>query len=244
LGDTQRLGATVENAAACRNVLEGSVAAVAKKPTRVPAIGLRGAVGFVFAVQTAEDIGVGRPLNIVADKQVQQSIPIVVEPDGGSAEAFAIAKTACFGDIYKGPLPRVLEEAILADTGNQDVRETIVVVVSDRHSHAVHLHIKSAPASYVREGAVTVVVEQAHGAANALVAWPIGSVYQQDVLPAVIVVVKEGAPGAHGFRKILATKGAAVVMELNARGGRDICEVESLGSGWSSESVQQAQCGS
>jgi hypothetical protein len=59
------------------------------------------------------------------------------------------------------------------------------------------------------------------------VAGPIHSVDQKNVLPAVAVVVKEGAAGTESFRKKFPTEGSAVVLELNAGRGCDIDESKS-----------------
>jgi hypothetical protein len=58
------------------------------------------------------------------------------------------------------------------------------------------------------------------------VAGPVHAVDEHDVLPAVGVVVEEGATGAKRFRQQLATEGAAVVGERDARTGRDIHQAE------------------
>ncbi len=59
-----------------------------------------------------------------------------------------------------------------------------------------------------------------------LVAGPVHAVDQQDVLPAVAIVIEEGAAGAQRFRQELAAEGAAVVMEVEAGGLGDIGETE------------------
>ena len=46
--------------------------------------------------------------------------------------AFAVTST-------KRPLPGVVEQPVLPDGGDQDVREAVVVVVGDGDAHAVHL---------------------------------------------------------------------------------------------------------
>jgi len=49
------------------------------------------------------------------------------------------------------------------------------------------------------------------------VPWPVGTVDQQNVLPAVAIVVEEGASGAKGFREEFAAEGSTVVLKLNSR---------------------------
>ena len=40
----------------------------------------------------------------------------------------------------KLPFAVVLEQPVLPDRGDQNIREAIVVVIADGHAHAVHLH--------------------------------------------------------------------------------------------------------
>src|SRR5689334_117559 len=51
---------------------------------------------------------------------------------------------------------------------------------------------------------------------------PVGAVDQQDVLPAITVVVEEGAPRAKRFRQQLAPVGTVVVAEHQSGGGGDV----------------------
>src|SRR5688572_12514979 len=51
---------------------------------------------------------------------------------------------------------------------------------------------------------------------------PVGAVDQQDVLPAITVVVEEGAPRAKRLRQQLAPVGAVVVPEHESGGGCDV----------------------
>ena len=79
----------------------------------------------------------------------------------------------------------------------------------------------SSPArdSDVGESSVAIVAIEPQRGAPLLVAGPIHSVDQKNVLPAVAVVVEEGASGAQRFGQKLSSKGAAVVLELNAGTG-------------------------
>ena len=55
---------------------------------------------------------------------------------------------------------------------------------------------------------------------------PVHAVHQQNVQPAVAIVIEEGAARAHGFGKILRAERAAVVAEVDAGGGGDIGQTE------------------
>ena len=57
-------------------------------------------------------------------------------------------------------------------------------------------------------------------------AWPVHPVDQQDVLPAIGVVIEKRAAGPERLRQQLAAISAAVVPELQPGGGGDIDEAE------------------
>ena len=127
------------------------------------------------------------------------------------------------------PLAVVMEEAVLADGSDQEVGEAVVVIVADGDAHAVHFHREAGHFGDVGESAVAIVPVQPHGGALAAVAGPVHAIDQQDVEPAVAIVIEEGAPGAHGFGEVLGAERAAVVAELNTGGGGDVGQAEFRG---------------
>ena len=68
---------------------------------------------------------------------------------------------------------------------------------------------------YVHERPVAVVAIQLHRRALPLAPRPVRSVHQQDIQPAVIVIIEEGAARTQRFRQILLPEGAAVMLEGN-----------------------------
>ena len=62
-----------------------------------------------------------------------------------------------------------------------------------------------------------------------LVAGPVTTVDQQDVLPAVAVVMKKGAALSECLRQELPAECATVVLELNSGGLSNVGEVKSQG---------------
>ena len=103
--DAERLRGRVEQTRLRRHVLERAVALVAEQPRRRAAIGLRRAVRLLLAVHAAEDVGLGRPADVVADEQVEPAVAVVVEPERRRAEALAVAEARLRGDVDEAPLP-------------------------------------------------------------------------------------------------------------------------------------------
>ena len=61
---------------------------------------------------------------------------------------------------------------------------------------------------------------------GAFVAGPVHAVDQQDVLPAVVIVIEERAAGAESFGEEFAAVGAGIVVEVDAGGGGDVYQAE------------------
>ncbi len=89
----------------------------------------------------------------------------------------------------------------------------------------------------VGEGAVViVVVELGRGMFGGL-AGPVGAVDEEDVGPAVVVVVDESDTGAHGFGKIFFAEGSVVVEEADAGLLGDVAEGDGGLGFWSLRSL-------
>ena len=102
--DTEGFGAGVENSAVCCGVFESSVAAIVEEPAGFASIGFGSAIGFLFAVEAAEDVVLGRPFHVIADEEIEQAITIVIEPESGGAEGLAIVEAARAGDVDESSL--------------------------------------------------------------------------------------------------------------------------------------------
>ena len=86
-GDAERFRTGVEDAALGGDVFESSVAAIVKEPAGFAAVGFGRAIGFVLAVEAAENVVLGGPLHVIADEEIEQAVAVVIEPEGGGAEA-------------------------------------------------------------------------------------------------------------------------------------------------------------
>jgi len=73
-----------------------------------------------------------------------------------------------------------------------------------------------------------IVVELQGSRATLGVAGPVLAIDEQDVGKAVVVVIDEGAAGAHGFREPFFSEGSVVVREVDAGLGGDVAEGDVL----------------
>ena len=72
-------------------------------------ISLRRAVGFVLSIDAAENIVFGRPLDIIANEQIEQSVAIEIEPQRRCAEGAPATQSGLFSDVDKCALAGVLK---------------------------------------------------------------------------------------------------------------------------------------
>src|SRR5713101_5721321 len=105
---------------------------------------------------------------------------------------------------------------IFPDRGNVNIDVAVVVVVADRASQAIFLESEAGSTGDIGKSAIMIVVIERRERLAAVMFRPISGVDQQDVLPAVIVIVEEACSRPHGFGKVLLSEGAVVVFEVNA----------------------------
>ena len=125
-----------------------------------------------------------------------------------------------------------MKQAILADGSYEDIGETIVVVVRNGHTHAVHFDRKPRALRDIGEGTVTIVAVETQRGPPAAISpaptfnRPISAVHQQNIEPAVALVIENRAARAERFREIFGSESAAVVMEVDAGSSGNIRQPE------------------
>src|ERR1700678_460755 len=72
-GDAERFGTGIENAAGRSGVFEGPCGGIVEEAASFAAVRFGGAVGFLFAVEAAEDVMLRRPLHVIADEQIENN---------------------------------------------------------------------------------------------------------------------------------------------------------------------------
>ena len=96
----------------------------------------RGVEGIITVDTTVSEVPSVPTVAVAGHKKVKMSV--VVEIDESCRDRPTSASDTCFcGKIREGPISIIVVEGILSVIGDEDVREAIVVVVADRHTHAV-----------------------------------------------------------------------------------------------------------
>ncbi len=134
--DTQASPRLDSDAGLDRDILEGSIAAIAKQTIVSRRIGIRIAVvGGAHRVQAVAPL-LDAEVDVVRDVEIQPSIAIEVHKAGADAPTLVIA-TRNLGDIGEGAVPIVAKQLIRAEVRHVEVGPAIVVVVPGRHTKAV-----------------------------------------------------------------------------------------------------------
>ena len=96
-----------------------------------------------------------------------------------------------------------------------EILETVVVIIAHRTAQAVGLDSEASLAGDIGERSIVIVVVKRWERFAGFVLRPIHGVHEEDVLPAVVVVVEKTDAAAHGFRKIFFAEGSGVVFEAD-----------------------------
>ena len=91
---------------------------------------------------------------------------------------------------------------VLLPAGEENVLESVVVVVADGNAVKIARAKQARTLGHVGKRAVAVVFVKAIGGVARRIA-ETGAGENQDIEPAVVVVVEEGGPAAHGFQDIV-----------------------------------------
>ena len=131
------------------------------------------------------------------------------------------------GHVLERALAGVAKQAVATECGDEQVDESVVVVVGGRGAHPVRLERQPRGLRDVGECAAAAVAIQRRQAAGRRPAGPRASVDEEEVLQAVVVDVEDDDAGAHGFGQVLLAEGAAVVTERDAGLRGDVGEGDS-----------------
>src|SRR5450631_1168676 len=103
----------------------------------------------------------------------------------------------------------------LAECSDENIVVPIIVIIADGNSKAEHGDSETSFSSHVGKCAVVIIVIKLRSSLRSWMSGPILAIHQQDVRPAVIVVINKCAAGPHGFRKIFLSESAIVVNEMD-----------------------------
>src|SRR5258708_1559985 len=143
-------------------------------------------------------------IDVIGDEKIEVAIAIVVDKSAAGVPALAGAGDACFfGDVGEGGVAVVVVENIFAEVGDEKIVETVVVVIADADALSPARMMQAGFGSDVGEGAVAIVFEKMR---NRFLAsrktFEAPAVDEENIQPAVVVVIVKSDTAAGGFEKV------------------------------------------
>jgi hypothetical protein len=113
----------------------------------------RRAVRTADAGELVTHLGVDRrrPLDVVADEEVEVPVAVHIEERGAGAPGVRVAAHLRLGGDVDQLALDVAEQVIPADRGDEHVGPTVAVVVAHRHAHAVEIEPRTGGGRHVLE---------------------------------------------------------------------------------------------
>jgi hypothetical protein len=133
-----------------------------------------------------------------------------------------------------------VEEPALSKRSDEEIVEAIVVVVADCDTHAIHLDVETGFVRYVGEGSVMIVVVELGRGVLLDVTRPVHTIDQENIGPAVVIVVDEGGAWTERLGQEFLSEGSIVVNEANTGLLSDIAK-RHRGGGWTA-AASACQC--
>src|SRR5580692_9819155 len=115
--------------------------------------------------------------------------------------------------VNKSAIPFVAEKVVAIERSNVNVLAPVVVIIPHGAAQTVYCNCKARFLCDILEGPVSFVVVQRGIGLSGCMTRPIHRIYKQNVLPAIIVVIKHAYAAPHRFGQILLAKGPVVMFE-------------------------------
>src|SRR5205814_2127575 len=97
------------------------------------------------------------PLNIIADEQIEAAIVVDIDECRTCGPRSVATNAGACGDILEFPVAEIAVEMIAPERSDENIHESIVVIVPHRDAHAVVAHIKPGTCGDIRKSAVAIV---------------------------------------------------------------------------------------
>ena len=162
--------------------------------------------------------GLGRLLqieiNVISHEQVQVPVAIVVDPGAaGAPAALLVEEAGPLGDVAEGAVAVVVVEHVLSPIRDEDVVEAVVVVVADSDGRGPSGPPQARFVGHVGERTVAIVFVEAVGGLLGICIEP-GTREEQNIQPAVVVVVQKRTAATRRLENVGALLGIAVNRRL------------------------------
>src|SRR5262249_34856799 len=107
---------------------------------------------------------VGIEIDVIGAEQIEPAIAIVIDPRAARAPVSSIAANASpGGHVRKSAIAIVVVENVLAPVGDEQVLESVIVVVADANTHGPTGSEQARLRGYIGEGPVAIVLVEPVG---------------------------------------------------------------------------------
>jgi hypothetical protein len=124
-----------------RDICERAIAIVAIESVREICIIVGVTIGPELGSWATVRIFVDFPLAVVRDEQVEQAIIVIVHPGQHRPHLLAVEEASYnpsfVGDVGECAVPVVVQQLILSNVQDINVRKPVIVIISNRDTHAV-----------------------------------------------------------------------------------------------------------
>ena len=103
-------------------------------------------------------IRLGRPLHVVDHKEVEPSVPVVVEP-GRRDRPIAAGDPGSRRHVFESSISAVVQQLVLADSGDEQVHVSIVVVICRRRPHGIAHSLDAGGGRHVGEPKFAIIAD-------------------------------------------------------------------------------------
>ena len=176
------------------------------------------------------------PIHITGHEEVEVAVIVVIEEPGARTPS-ASDNSGALRYVGERAVPIVMVERVPSIACHVDVFETIIVVVTHRHTHRIVALRHPSEAGFfrhIRECAVGVLMikpvpKPAIGLVRKLAVRhrivDLRAVGEEDVQPPIVVIVQEGHASSHSFHQVFVGSCGVFVLEIDVRGPSDIGEL-------------------
>src|ERR1043166_6414456 len=168
------------------------------------------------------------PADVIANEKVQLSIIVVINPGGARAPIFRPGNSCGLRHFTKPSFAFIMKKIVSPHRGNEYVGHAIIVVITNGNAHPITTYVQTGPGGDICEMTMAVIVIKGHG--GGCRAWrsmcrPVGTIDEQQVRVAIVIVVEERDTAPQGFGKQFVSIGAVVMEEMDASALSNIGEL-------------------
>ena len=216
-GNTQRFAERRHKARGFGAIHKRAIPFVHIIPALHPGIHGRVAIQLDRSPKRTKNVRFRRPCHIVRDIQIGVPVPVRIKENSGTAPDVVPFQTRLARCLDESP-PFVSKEKIFLETGDIEVRVPVVVVVGSHHPYRIPIHTgQTRRFRYLGERAVAIVPIQ-KDCLDRRFGIPIATAKEQNVTPAIAVVIEKSPSGPH-LLGIPLVSGSAIDMPEGAKAG-------------------------